>query len=65
MEEVNVVTMHVGDVPVECPYHAEHGHRFGREIETISYTCGKGGVLRHVSPWTDCESCPENAKRRS
>ena len=44
--------------PVECPYYAEHGHRPGRAVETIGYTCSlKGG---HVSPWRDCAECPEN-----
>ena len=45
-------------VEVEGEHYAEHGHRPGRAVETVSYTCAlKGG---HVSPWRDCAECPEN-----
>lgn len=45
-------------VKVECEHYAEHGHRPGRMVETVSYTCAlKGG---HVSPRRDCAECPEN-----
>lgn len=48
MEEVRVHR-------VECPHYREHGHRPGREVETISFTCEEKG--RHISPWVDCVEC--------